>query len=52
MKITVFGEIIRTISLIIFSFFKIGLYSLVIAIILNLITSTTLYYRETIKLFK
>ena len=52
MKITVFGETIRTLCLIIFSFFKIGMYSLVIAIILNLITSTTLYYRETSKLFK
>lgn len=52
MKITVLGELVRTISLIVFSFFKIGLYSLIISIILNLITSTTLYYRETIKIFK
>ena len=51
MKITVFGETVRTISLIILSFFKIGMHSLVIAIILNLITSTSLYYKETVKLF-
>ena len=52
MKITVFGELIRTISLIVFSFLKIGMYSLIISIILNLISSTTLYYKETKKLFK
>ena len=47
MKITILGEIVRTISLIIFSFLKIGMYSLIISIILNLIISTTLYYRNT-----
>ncbi len=51
MKITVLGELVRTISLIIFSFLKIGMYSLIISIILNMITSTTLYYKETKKLF-
>lgn len=51
MKITIFGEMVRTISLIVFSFLRIGMYSLVISIILNLITSTYLYYSETKKLF-
>lgn len=51
MKITIVGELVRTISLIVFSFFKIGMYSLIISIILNLIISTYLYYKETKKLF-
>ena len=46
MKITITGETIRTLSLIFFSFFKMGMYSLVISIILNLVISTILYYRE------
>ncbi len=51
MKITILGELVRTISLISLSFLKIGMYSLAISIILNLITSTYLYYKETRKLF-
>ncbi len=50
MKITILGELVRTISLIVLSFLKIGMYSLIISIILNLIISTTLYYREIKKI--
>lgn len=52
MKITVSGEMTRTISLIILSFLKIGMYSLIISIILNMFVSTTLYFKETKRLFK
>ncbi len=51
MKITLVGEIIRTISIVAFSFLKIGMYSLVIAIIINLITSTYMYYKNVRKIF-
>ena len=44
--ITIKTSIIRVLSIIIFSLFKIGMYSLVVSIIINLITSTFLYYRE------
>lgn len=46
MKITLITSIIRLLSLIIFSLLKIGMYSLIITIISNLILSTYLYYKE------
>ena len=46
MKCTVISSIIRLLSVIVFSLLKIGMYSLVISIIINLIVSTYLYYRE------
>lgn len=45
MKCTIISSIIRLVSIVIFSLLKIGMYSLVISIIINLITSTYLYYR-------
>ena len=46
MKCTVISSIIRLISIIIFSLLKIGMYSLVISIVINLVISTYMYYRE------
>ena len=46
MKCTIISSIVRLISIIIFSLLRIGMYSLVISIIINLITSTYLNYRE------
>ncbi len=46
MKCTIISSIIRLLSIIFFSLLKIGMYSLVISIIINLITSTYLNYRE------
>ncbi len=46
MKCTIITSIIRLISIFIFSLLKFGMYSLVISIIINLILSTYLYYRE------
>ncbi len=51
MKITLKSEIIRTVSIVLFSFLKIGMYSLVIAIITNLIVSTLSYYKSLKKIF-
>lgn len=45
MKCTIISSIIRLVSIVIFSLLKIGMYSLVISIIINLIISTYLYYR-------
>ena len=45
-KITLKVSMIRIISIIVFSFFKIGMYSLVITIIINIITSTYMYYKK------
>lgn len=45
-NITIKTSIIRIISIIVLSLLKIGMYSLVITIIINLITSTNLYYKE------
>ena len=45
-KITTKVSIIRIISIIIFSLFKIGIYSLVITIIINICISTFLYYKK------
>lgn len=45
MQCTITSSIIRLVSIVIFSLLKIGMYSLVISIIINLITSTYLYYR-------
>lgn len=46
MKCTIITSIIRLLSIAIFSLLKVGMYSLVISIIINLITSTYMYYRE------
>jgi stage V sporulation protein B len=46
MKCTIISSIIRLICIVIFSLLHIGMYSLVISIIVNLITSTYMYYRE------
>ena len=45
-NITLKTSFIRIISIIIFSLFKIGMYSLIISIIINLVISTLLYYKE------
>lgn len=45
MKCTIISSLIRLISITIFSFLKIGMYSLVISIIINLIISTLMYYK-------
>ena len=46
MKCTIITSLIRIISIIIFSLFKFGMYSLVISIIINLLLSSYLYYKE------
>lgn len=51
-KITIVTEIIRTFSIIFFSLFKIGMYSLSIAISINLTLSTSLYFLTLKKVFK
>ncbi len=45
-NITLKVSIIRIISIVLFSFLKIGMYSLVITIIINLVTSTYFYYKS------
>ena len=45
-KITLKVSIIRVISIILLSFLKIGMYSLVITIIINIILSTYMYYKK------
>ena len=45
---TILGTITRTISLIVFSYFKIGIYSLIISISLNIII-TTLYQIKKVR---
>ena len=50
MSITIKTSFIRIISIVIFSFLKIGMYSLVISIVINLIVSTYLYYSKINKL--
>ena len=49
-KITLFNSCLRIISIIVFSLLKIGMYSLIITIIINLIVATYLYYREIKKI--
>ena len=49
-NITLTSSIIRIISILFFSLFKIGMYSLVISIIINIIVSTYLYYKEIKKI--
>lgn len=51
MKATIINSIVRLLSITIFSFLKIGMYSLVITIIINLIVSTFMYYRLLKKAF-
>ena len=48
--ITIKTSIIRLLCIIILSLFKIGMYSLIISIIINLILSTILYYKKLNKL--
>ena len=51
-KITIITSLIKIISIIIFSFLKIGMYSLIISIIINLLSSTLLYYKKLHKLLR
>lgn len=46
MKCTIITSIVRLISIIIFSLLHFGMYSLVISIIINLVLSTYMYYKE------
>ena len=46
MKCTIISSIVRLISIIFFSLLHFGMYSLVISIIINLVLSTYMYYRE------
>ena len=50
LKISIKSTIIRIFSLIIFSLFKLGMYSLVLTIIINLIVTTYMYYIEIKKI--
>ena len=45
-NITIKTSIIRIISIVLFSFLKIGMYALILSIIVYLISSTLLYYKE------
>lgn len=49
-KITIISSIIKLSSIILFSLLKIGMYSLIISIILTLIITTYMYYKELKKL--
>ena len=49
-KITLINSTIKLSSIVFLSFFKIGMYSLILSIIINLIIATYLYYREIKKL--
>ena len=51
MKATIINSIVRLFSITIFSFMKIGMYSLLISIIINLVVSTYIYYRLLKKAF-
>lgn len=51
MKATIINSIVRLLSITILSFMKIGMYSLLISIIINLIVSTFIYYRLLKKAF-
>lgn len=46
MKCTIISSTIRILSIIIFSLLKLGMNSLIISIIINLVISTCLYYKE------
>lgn len=50
LKISIKTSTIRILSLIIFSFLKMGMYSLILTIITNLIITTYMYYKETKKI--
>ena len=50
LKVTILGTITRTISLIIFSYLKIGIYSLIISISLNIII-TTIYQIKKVRYY-
>ena len=49
-RITIITSIVRILSIIVFSLFKIGMYSLILSIIINLLLSTYLYYKELKKI--
>ena len=49
-KITIVSSIIKILSILILSLLKIGMYSLIISIIINLIITTYMYYKELNKL--
>ena len=49
-NITLTSSVIRIICIIVFSLLKIGMYSLIISIIVNLIVTTFLYYKEIKKI--
>ena len=51
MRATIINSIVRLFSITIFSFMKIGMYSLLISIIINLVVSTYIYYRLLKKAF-
>ncbi len=51
MRATIINSIVRLISITILSFMKIGMYSLLISIIINLVVSTYIYYRLLKKAF-
>lgn len=50
LKISIKTSTIRILSLVIFSFLKMGMYSLILTIITNLIITTYMYYKETKKI--
>lgn len=50
LKISIISSIIRITSLTIFSLFKLGMYSLILSLILNLIITTYMYYYEIKKI--
>lgn len=50
LKISIKTSTIRILSLIIFSFLRMGMYSLILTIITNLIITTYMYYKETKKI--
>lgn len=50
LKLSIISSIIRITSLVIFSFLKLGMYSLILSLIVNLIITTYLYYKEIKKI--
>lgn len=49
-KISIISSILKLLSITILSFFKLGMYTLILAIIINLTITTYLYYKETFKI--
>ena len=50
-KLTIISSIIKILTMIILSFLKIGMYSLILSTIISLIITTYMYYKELNKLF-